>query len=81
MEAAALGGIIGSLGMIVFGLYNIHKAQSQVDTVQSGYVDPSKLEQVVEDLDRDGKNEVYLRYDGKDYPIKVDEQGRPNLQY
>ncbi len=51
-----------------------------VNLVQQGYVVPSKLEIELQDLDGNGEKETVLRYDGKQYLLKLDERGKPKIQ-
>jgi hypothetical protein len=44
--------------------------------VNAGYVDPGKLEVMVQDLDNNGTNRTLVKYDGKTYLLMV-ENGRP----
>ncbi len=69
--------VVGIIGL----MYHYSSISQKEESVQSGYVLPSKLEKTVEDKDHDGKNEVYLNYDGKEYPLKSDEQGKPVIKY
>ncbi|VVB84104.1 Uncharacterised protein [uncultured archaeon] len=48
--------------------------------IQSGYVQPSKLEIKLEDLNNDGSNETLMKYDGKLYLLKIDKQENPIIQ-
>lgn len=48
--------------------------------VQQGGVVPSKLEIKLQDLNRDGQKEVIMKYDGKDYLLTLDQQGRLKVQ-
>jgi hypothetical protein len=52
----------------------------KAEQVQQGYVVPSKLGIELQDLDGNGKDEVLMKYDGKSYLLKLDEQGRPEVQ-
>ena len=48
--------------------------------IEQGYVRPSQLEIELKDVDGNGTNETLLKYDGKSYLLKLDEQGRPSVQ-
>ncbi|MBI2128937.1 hypothetical protein HYU07_01730 [Candidatus Woesearchaeota archaeon] len=50
------------------------------DKVEEGYVIPSKLEIITEDLDKNGKDEVIMKYDGRSYLLNLDKQGRPKVE-
>jgi len=52
----------------------------ETNKVRQGYVVPNKLEVDVEDVDKNGEKETILRYDGRNYLLKLDEQGRPTIQ-
>ena len=67
------------LGFMGVSAYQKSKIMEQ--GVQPGFADPSKLERVIEDRDHDGRSEVYFRYGGEEYSVKVDEQDRLILQY
>ena len=51
---------------------------SYVQKVQLGYLNPNKLEIKVKDLDLNGE-EVITKYDGKDYLLKLNEKGGPEI--
>jgi hypothetical protein len=51
-----------------------------VEKVQQGYVIPSKLEIKLQDLDGNRQKEVIMKYDGKNYLLTLDEQGKPRVQ-
>ena len=60
--------------------YNPNSKNIPQTELQTGYVNPSKLELEVNDLDGDGKKEVYMEYKGKSYMLKLDTKGQPSFQ-
>ncbi len=68
----SLGGFIGVSEFL--DIIDPHKE------VKEGYVIPSKLEIERQDLDRDGKNEVIMKYEGKNYLLLLDSRGIPKVQ-
>lgn len=52
-----------------------------IEKVQSGYVPPSKLEVLANDIDNDGEQETIVKVDGTSYLLKYDpdNEGRPQL--
>jgi hypothetical protein len=48
--------------------------------IQQGYVNPSKLELKLGDVNRDGQKEVYLTYNKKSYLFTLDGRGKPLVQ-
>ena len=48
--------------------------------MQSGYVNPKKLDIELTDLDKNGENEVVLRYDFYSFLLMKDEHGNPVLR-
>ncbi len=76
----AIAGLYCALytGQDALGLF--YKHQPNTSQVQNGYVVPSKLEIELGDLDRNGRKETLMKYDGKTYLLKLDEQGRPQVQ-
>ena len=50
------------------------------NNVQNGFVIPSKLEIKLEDIDNNGEKEVLMVYDGQNYLLRLDEQGKPIAQ-
>ena len=53
--------------------------EAKQSELESGYVNPSKLKIKLEDLDYNGKKEVQMKYDGKSYMLKLNEQGKPTV--
>ena len=80
----AVGAIVGLVGFVEYLSVKTYIERSnyipKTEQVQQGYVIPSKLEIELQDLDRDGENEVLMKYDGKSYLLKLDEKGRPQIQ-
>jgi hypothetical protein len=81
-------GVVGGvfcLG-IIYGTYDLvanHRsfAIRTNAKMQSGYVNPKKLDIELTDLDKNGENEVVLRYDGfRSYLLMEDERGNPVLR-
>ena len=76
-------GIIGVYGfeqyyLIPYKLPEIARSMiPQVSGVREGFVDPSKLEIQVRDVDGEGTIETYCIYNGKKFFFKEDESGRP----
>ncbi|MEK6840401.1 MAG: hypothetical protein AABX79_00410 [Nanoarchaeota archaeon] len=68
------------LGLTYLGGENPSKMIPTERKVESGYVRPSKLEIKLEDINGNGTNETLLKYDGKSYLLKLDEQGIPKIQ-
>lgn len=76
-----IGGFVGISITIALNLLIGPKDRiPSTSEVQSGYAIPSKLEIDVQDLDGIEGNETYLKYDGKQYLLRLDEQGRPRVQ-
>ena len=66
-------GILGSIiGLPTF--HDVGKVVSPVN-VQLGYADPSKLEVILEDSDRNKKKEAVMKYNGKKYSFIEDVEG------
>ena len=59
--------------------YSLDNKIPDTAKVQSGYVIPNKLEMELEDLDRNGENEVLLKYEGKPYLFKLNDKGEPQV--
>ena len=77
-----VAGVVGvTIGNSITEKYILQiKKIPNISEVQPGFAVPSKLEIVLQDLDSDGQKEVVLSYDGKNYLLTVDEQGRPRIQ-
>ena len=73
------GVIVGFAIGVTIKNYTANKIP-QTDKVQQGYVIPSKLEIALRDSDRNGQKEVLMRYDGENYFLTLDEQGKPRVQ-
>ena len=69
-----------ALGVSGWLSYTIANKVPNVNDVQHGYAIPNKLEIKVKDLDRDGRKETLMKYDGKDYLIFIDENGELRVQ-
>ncbi len=79
----AIWGVVGSfigLGLGVSVHYNASNLIPSISTVQTGFVVPNKLEIKCQDLDGNGQKETILRYEGENYLLTLDEQGRPRVQ-
>lgn len=50
------------------------------NSVDEGYIVPSKLEIKVTDTNLNGKNEVLMVYNGTRYLLTVDENGKPQVE-
>ena len=50
-----------------------------VEKVQEGYVNLSKLEIVLEDVDKNGASEVVMKYKGSEYAFKEDAMDKPYI--
>lgn len=79
IEALVLGGLfVGAISLLT-----LVQRECSTDSfpdrepVQSGYVDLSKLDIDLADLDQNGEYDVLLRYDGVPYLFILDSQGRP----
>lgn len=75
-----VGAVVGSIITVKAGL----KAGIIIPspkTIQKDYVNPSKLEIIVQDLDNNGIPETVLQYQGKAYLLKVDAAGKPVVEY
>lgn len=74
--------IVGIIGSFIGDKLHIGYVNKipQAKQVQQGYVNPSKLEIKLKDLDRNGIDEVIMKYGGKPYLLKLDEQGKPQVQ-
>ena len=75
-----LGALCGILGWNTGEYFAGTKKIPNVDIVQQGYVVPSKLEIKLQDLDGNGKPEVLLNYDGREYILTLDSRGKPRIQ-
>jgi hypothetical protein len=73
LVAGAVIGAAAVLGYMCIG--SKPRIPSNV-SVNAGYVDPGKLEVMVQDLDNNGTNRTLVKYDGKTYLLMV-ENGRP----
>ncbi len=80
-------GVIGIISSLYCSLYTLQdsfnlfrKHQPNTSQVQEGYVIPNKLEIQVKDLDGNGQDETMMKYDGKSYLLKVNEQGSPIIK-
>ncbi|MBI4738921.1 hypothetical protein HY772_05165 [Candidatus Woesearchaeota archaeon] len=78
LYSGILGGLVGFFGSQA--LLTRSNYIPKTEQVQQGFVIPSKLEVKLQDLNNDGKDEVLMKYDGKSYLLKLDEQGRPQVQ-
>ena len=68
------------LGIVSFHMfYTRGNYIPKIDEAQSGYAIPGKLEIKVKDLDENGKDETILKYDGKSYLLRVDENNKPSI--
>ena len=47
--------------------------------VKEGFVKPSKIEIILKDIDKDGKNETIMRYNNVEYLLTTDTTGKPIL--
>lgn len=78
--------IVATCGAIGYGLYdNIAnmKIMGILRTnakMQSGYVNPKKLDIELIDLDKNGEAEVVLRYNLRSFLLMEDEHGNPVLR-
>lgn len=82
VKGCATGGLLGIVVALLGGTIYIHGCINKVpntDKVQSGYVAPSKLEVKLGDLDGDGEVETIVKIDGKQYLLKQDAKGKPQL--
>mgnify|MGYP001567249493 CR=1 FL=1 len=80
--ALLVGGIFVGilLGRVIGDVIVPTKSYRATSKVQQGYIVPSKLEIELQDLDGNGQKEVFMKYDGKNYLLTLDEQGRPRVQ-
>ena len=74
-----VGGTITGLSLIAMDILLGSRDISQIGKVESGFVDPSKLEVKLDDINRNGKNETHLVYDGIDYLLELSEEGKPMI--
>lgn len=72
-----VSGAVAGLG--IGNLIGYRSARLPTDAAQPGYVTPSKLEIVMEDLDKDGKKETLFAYEGKRYLLLYDEATGPRI--
>ncbi len=70
-------GAISGLGIGYNIGYQLHALPE--GAAQPGYVTPSKLEIVMEDLDKDGQKETLFEYEGKKYLLLYDETTGPKI--
>ena len=86
---AIYGGVIGlcAVGAIgtAYSLYSFSQGNNPFShmprdkDVSSKYVDLSQLEYIVEDIDRDGEDDLLVSYKGNEY-LFVEENGAPMIQ-
>ncbi len=78
-----------AIGLLTLGMFHVftylsgYQPFNRIPTdkkIEQGYVRPSQLEIVLNDVDGNGTNETLLKYGGKSYLLKLDEQGRPSVQ-
>ncbi|MBI2631451.1 hypothetical protein HYW75_00420 [Candidatus Pacearchaeota archaeon] len=75
------GAVIVGIGAAIYDAYIVPtKKMPAVSIVQEGYVIPSKLEIKLQDLDGNGEKEVIMNYQGKNYLLILDSQGKPKVQ-
>lgn len=77
---AGLTTLVAYDGLVYLGGNQPFNRIPRGNKVQAGYVDPSKLEIGVQDLEKNGQKETILRYDGTNYLFTLDEQGKPKIQ-
>lgn len=77
LAAGSLGSILTTFSFSYLSGGQIFNTIPRDYKIQSGYVQPSKLEIKLKDIDRNGTNETLLIYDGRDYLLKLDEEGKP----
>jgi len=73
-----LGATLSHVAHIIRNSY--YNEFPKTEQVQQGYVIPSNLEIKLRDLDRNGEDEVLMIYNGESYLLRLDEQGRPQVQ-
>ncbi len=77
-------GIVGvtTLGVLVGVtlLQDYYGNGRRIRRLQPSFVNPSRLEVKLKDLDHNGKYETVLHYNGKSYLFKLDDQGKPYAQ-
>ena len=65
------------LGFTINGTieYYITNKIPRSNNIQEGYINPSKLEIILEDIDKNKQNEVIMKYDEKYYLFMIDQYG------
>jgi len=78
-DSFTLGLILGTISTIGVAYYTTNSFHTTED-VQPGYVATSKLEISLQEQDQDGLGKTILTYEGKDYLLKLDNNGMPTIQ-
>ena len=78
-------GLVVGLGLGASTGINLYKTFSSrviptTTEVQQGYVNPSKLEIKLKDLDGDGTKETLIKYDGTQYLLKLNNGGDAQIK-
>jgi len=72
-------GVLAGMVLLTGGLITL-RYNSLIREVQEGYVVPVGIGIDARDLDGNGELETILSYEGRDYLLTLDEQGRPRIQ-
>ena len=70
-----------SLGINAYRIYNTQYINPHIDTVQEGYIAPSKLEINCEDKDKNGQLETYIKVGDKTYALMVQDSTPVMVKY
>lgn len=86
VKGILIGGTLGLFAVCIGKVLQVLSGVSDYsiprkNNVESGYVVPSKLEIYCKDLDNNGTEETYLKYDGKEYALLVGEDGLPEARH
>jgi len=69
-------GVLGTGGIVSYTSNSFHTT----DKVQPGYVATNKLEISLQKQGDEGLSKTVLTYDGKDYLLRLDQNGMPTVQ-
>ena len=78
-QIAGMVSLLPSLAFMAYLAFSKNSIPTESE-VQKGYAIPSNLEIKLEDLDSNGEKEVIMRHDGRNYLLKLDENGKPTIQ-
>lgn len=65
---------------VVGNILNEKIPRTLTRNVQYGYAVPREIKIKLDDRDKNGKYETYFIYEGRRYPLRLDENGNPKIQ-